>query len=50
MTLRQPVLGVATSSQNVTVGATVGAVYYRGLDGKTTALTNFPVQGVLAVI
>jgi len=50
MTLRQPVLGVATSSQNATVGATTGAVYYRGLDGKTTALTNFPVQGVLAVI
>jgi hypothetical protein len=50
MTFRQPVLGVATSSQNVLVGATTGAVYYRGLDGKTTALTNYPVQGAVAVI
>jgi len=50
VTLRQPVQGSAVSSQNVLVGATAGAVYYRALDGKTTALTNLPVQGVLAVI
>jgi len=50
MTLRQPVLGFATSSQNALVGATAGVVYYRGLDGKTTALTNFPVVGAVSVI
>jgi hypothetical protein len=50
MTLRQPVEGIAVASQNVAVGATAGAVYYRGLDGKTTALTNFPIQGAFAVI
>jgi len=50
LTFRQPVLGVANSSQNVLVGATPGAVYYRGLDGKTTALTNFPVVGAISVI
>jgi hypothetical protein len=50
MTFRQPVIGFAVSSQNVLVGATAGAVYYRGLDGKTTALTNLPVVGPLAVI
>jgi hypothetical protein len=50
LTLRQPVQGTVVASQNVLVGATPGAVYYRGLDGKTTALTNLPVQGVLAVI
>jgi hypothetical protein len=50
VTFRQPVQGTAVSSQNVLVAATTGAVYYRGLDGKTTALTNFPVQGAIAVI
>jgi hypothetical protein len=50
MTFRQPVIGTANASQNVLVGATAGAVYYRGLDGKTTALTNLPVVGPLAVI
>jgi hypothetical protein len=50
VTLRQPVDGSAVASQNVLVGATTGAVYYRGLDGKTVALTNFPVQGAQAVI
>jgi hypothetical protein len=50
MTLRQPVQGTAVASQNVLVGATTGAVYYRGLDGKTTALTNIPVIGAIAVI
>jgi len=49
LTLRQPVLGVAVAAQNVLVGATIGALYYRGLDGKTSALTNFPVQGAYAV-
>jgi hypothetical protein len=50
MTFRQPVQGQSVAPQNVLVGATPGAVYYRGLDGKTTALTNFPVQGALSVI
>jgi len=50
VTFRQPVQGTANSSQNVLVGATTGAVYYRGLDGKTTALTNLPVVGTIAVI
>jgi len=50
LSLRQPVFGQAVSSQNVLVGATTGAVYYRGLDGKTTALTNFPVVGADSVI
>jgi len=50
LSLRQPVLGQAVASQNVLVGATTGAVYYRGLDGKTTALTNFPVLGADSVI
>lgn len=50
LTLRQPVLGQVVASQNVLVGATAGAVYYRGLDGKTTALTNFPILGAASVI
>jgi len=50
MTLRQPVLGTVVASQNVLVGATAGAVYYRGLDGKTTALTNYPVLGSDSVV
>jgi len=50
MTFRQPVQGAAIASQNVLVGAVAGAVYYRGLDGKTTALTNFPVLGAPSVI
>jgi len=50
LTLRQPVLGQVVSSQNGLVGATAGTVYYRGLDGKTTALTNFPVLGADSVI
>jgi len=49
MTLRQPVFGTVVASQNVLVGATAGAVVYRGLDGKTTALTNFPVLGAASV-
>jgi hypothetical protein len=50
LTFRQPVLGQVVVSQNVLVGATAGQVLYRALDGKTTALTNFPVQGAVAVI
>jgi hypothetical protein len=50
LTLRQPVNGTAVAAQNPLVGATAGVVYYRGLDGKTTALTNYPVQGALAVL
>jgi len=50
LTMRQPVLAHAISSQNVLVGATTGAVYYRGLDGMTTSLTALPVQGSESVI
>jgi hypothetical protein len=50
LTFRQPVNGLVVGSQNVLVAATTGAVYYRGLDGKTTALTNYPVVGAIAVI
>lgn len=49
LTFRQPVLGTAVSSQNVLVAATAGVVYYRGLDGKATATTVFPVVGTLSV-
>jgi len=49
LTFRQPVLGGAVLAQNVLVGATIGALYYRGLDGKTTALTGFPVLGAVSV-
>jgi hypothetical protein len=50
LTLRQPVIGAAVASQNVLVGATAGVIYYRGLDGKTVALTNYPVVGAISVI
>lgn len=50
MTLRQPVNGTPVPAQNVLVGATPGTISYRGLDGKTTALTNIPVVGPLSVI
>jgi hypothetical protein len=50
LTFRQPVEAVAVATQNVLVGATPGAIYYRGLDGKTAALTNYPVVGVVATI
>jgi len=50
LTLRQPVNGTVIAAQNPLVGATAGVVYYRGLDGKTTALTNYPVQGALSVL
>jgi len=50
VSLRQGVLGNAVSSQNPLVAATAGVLYYRGLDGKTVALTNFPVQGAVSVI
>jgi hypothetical protein len=49
LTLRQPMLGENVSSQNVLVGATAGTLYYRGLDGKTTSLTNYPVLGADSV-
>jgi len=50
LSFRQPMLSQAVAAQNVAVGATTGAVYYRGLDGKTTALTNYPVIGADSVI
>jgi len=50
LTYRQPVEAVVVATQNVLVAATAGAIYYRGLDGKTSALTNFSVVGVVATI
>jgi hypothetical protein len=38
-------LGLATSAANASVGATVGGVFYRGLDGLAAASTNFPPVG-----
>jgi hypothetical protein len=50
LSFRNPITGEATAAQNVLVAATPGAIYYRGLDGKTTALTGLPVEGAFAVI
>jgi hypothetical protein len=50
MSMRQPMLAQATAAQNALVGATPGAAYYRGLDGKTIALTVLPVVGAVATI
>jgi hypothetical protein len=49
LSFRQPVLGAPVSAQNALVGATPGTVAYRGLDGKTPTLTNFPVVGAVSV-
>jgi len=50
MTLRQPVFGQATAAQNALVGATPGAVYYRGLDGLAISATQLQPVGVAATI
>jgi hypothetical protein len=50
LSFRQPVAAEAVACQNVLVGATVGAVYYRGLDGKALSLTALPCVGALATI
>jgi len=50
MTLRQPMVGTTVAAQNALVGATAGALYFRGLDGKAVATTVLPVQGALATI
>jgi hypothetical protein len=50
LTLRQPILGQVVATQNALVAATAGTVYYRGMDGKTTSLTNYPVVGTAVVI
>jgi hypothetical protein len=44
VTLRDS-LGLATAASNASVGATVGGVFYRGLDGLAAASTNFPPVG-----
>jgi hypothetical protein len=49
MTFRQPVMGVAVVSQIAPVGLTIGATYFRGLDGKPVSTTNLPVVGAIAV-
>jgi hypothetical protein len=40
---RSDVLGIPVGAQNVAVGATVGAIGYRGLDGLAAAGTKFTV-------
>jgi hypothetical protein len=50
LSLRQPVAAEAVACQNVLVGATAGAVYYRGLDGKALSLTALPCVGALSTI
>jgi hypothetical protein len=34
--------GIANAATNASVGATIGTVFYRGLDGLAIASTNFP--------
>jgi hypothetical protein len=42
--------GTAVAVQNALVGATPGAIYYRGLDGLAVATTNFlPPQGIVRI-
>jgi hypothetical protein len=50
LTFRQPVLGEVNATQNVVVGGVAGLIFYRGLDGKTTALTNIPIVGASSVL
>jgi hypothetical protein len=50
LSFRQPVLGEVNATQNVVVGGAAGLIFYRGLDGKTTALTNIPVVGASSVL
>jgi hypothetical protein len=50
MSYRQPVLGEVNATQNPVVGGVSGLIFYRGLDGKTTALTNIPVVGASSVL
>lgn len=37
----------AVAAQNASVGATVGGIFYRGMDGEAAASTNFPPVGNL---
>jgi len=48
LSLRNPLLGNSVAVQNALVGATVGAVYVRGLDGVAVATSKFTPQGVLS--
>jgi hypothetical protein len=50
MTLRQPIIGGSVAAQNALVAANVGAIYYRGLDGKAVATTVYPSVGAVATI
>jgi hypothetical protein len=50
VTFRQPVQGQAQACQNALAGADTGAIFYRGLDGKSVSTTSFPVQGALSVM
>lgn len=49
MTFRQPVFATVVNAQNALVAAAPGAVYYRALDGKAVAATNYPVVGAPSV-
>jgi hypothetical protein len=46
----QQVNGIATAAQNALVAATVGVLYWRGLDGTNASTTNFTPPANLDVI
>lgn len=48
LSFRQPVFGNVINPANALVGATPGAVYYRGLDGKAAGVTVLPVVGAIS--
>jgi hypothetical protein len=49
LSFRNPVVGSGNAVQNAPVAATVGALYYRGLDGQALAGSKFTPTGVIAV-
>jgi len=50
LSFKQPMLGNAVAAQNALVGATIGAVYARGLDGLAVATSKaLPPTGVQSI-
>lgn len=49
LSFKQNLLGSAVAEQNALVGATVGAVYFRGLDGVAVAATKLNTVAITAV-
>jgi len=49
LTFRNPILGGAHAMTNPLVGATIGALFYRGLDGLAISTTILPPLGVVQV-